>query len=157
MIAPEEPKRPEPSPEVCAWFDERDSIDRTVPLDDFKAKYGRDLPPFVLAYVDEHDAWMRAHDAWRAKLPIDSDWMSGRVRFFGGDWLAHHEIRSAILEAAWDNTRYIVIWRDAIMAAYARMNEDEFRVFVAGVYEHLRMRAAAEVALVKHLRSGEGR
>lgn len=160
MQLPEEPKRPEPSREVIAWFDEREMIERFVSLADFKAKHGRDLPPHVLAYVDEHDAWAIAHEEFRKKLPIDYDPRTGsmgRVRFLGGDWIDARLVWNTVLTAQWDGCSYTVVLYDAINAAFARMSEDEFRAFVAGVYEHLRMRDAAEVALVKHLRAGAGR
>lgn len=160
MQLPEEPKRPEPSREVQAWFNEREMSDRFISLADFKAKHGRDLPPHVLAYVDAHDAWMTAHEEFRKKLPIDYDprlGSMGRVRFLGGDWIDAGLLWSTVFTAQWDNTMHTVVLHDAVNAAFARMGEDEFRAFVAGVYEHLRMRAAAEVALVKHLLTGAAR
>lgn len=156
MKLAEEPKFAEPSREVILWLEERVPHASTGIIEITALREKRDAPPYVLAWLDAREEWRLAHEAWSASKPIDYDHMGARWRIFGGDWLPSRSIVSTVLEADWDGCRYVVVLHDSIVAAYARMTEDEFRAYAAGVYEHIRARDAACVALVKHLRNGEG-
>lgn len=161
MKLPERPQQPEASAEVREWF---------------RAKHGSrpsggnwpigwilqedppvagDAPPAVLALVDAWTAWLAADEAWRQRAPIDVDPVGDRVRFFGGDWLPTRDLRE-VLCAEWGGEFHSAPFFDSIERAFDRMDEPEFRAFVAGVYEHIRVREAAHVALVRHLLAGGG-
>jgi len=152
MKMPEEPKCPEPSPEVIEWFATREPPGVVSFLSDIRAKLGNDMPPHVLAYCEAHEAWQVEHDAWRTKRPIDYDPLRNRLRFFGGDWLdSFSTFPGGFIEGMVGERREVVGAYNSILRAYERMDEPTFRVFIARIYEHLRTERTARDALVKHL------
>lgn len=173
MKKPEMPERPVPSAECRDWF--LSHVGRAVfdSNEAFMAKFGNDLPSPVREYFDADEAWQRTVEELRKKLPFDTlDVMyesDACFRIYGGPWIPCAVLRANVLEATVPadrgsaQYRVTVIVSEAIEAAFARMNEDEWTQHVAALYEHLNImvelhkrRQEQSVALVLRLRAGEG-
>ena len=142
------PQRPDLSPSVVAFFEERGfGPSFVVPTLD---AIGGDAPADVLRWLEAFHVWRFEREEWAKRQPLDDAMESAAWRMFGGEWLPWGAYVSTRDD---DGGRFVVYLRGEVLSRIqAGASEDDLRALAGAIYEWHACGNAIDARLVRSLR-----